>query len=232
MEDELSSSRQGTFSDGYIKMIIPSSDGAGQELRKQLSEGLPQLWLKETTHPVIVAIPEQASSVRELAHELAAIERVQTNTPELHGDRVASREIAARLADAEEQLRAELERLLRGDAACDWYYSETTCRVSNARDLTTWLSDICDEKYCEAPFVHNELINRSHLSSSSAAARRTLIQRMIENAGKERLAIEGAPPELSMYRSLLEFHGLHRFDSDVYAFRSPRDMAQGSLLPA
>ena len=55
---------------------------------------------------------------------------------------------------------------------------------------------------------------------------------MIERTGEYRLGIEGAPPEMSMYRSLLEDHGLHREGAEGRGFTSPKSRANFSLKPA
>jgi hypothetical protein len=72
--------------------------------------------------------------------------------------------------------------------------------------------------YHDAPEVHNELVNRRSLSSAAAAARRNLIERMLTHWAEPRLAIAGFPPELSMYRSVLEDSGLHHPAGNTWVF--------------
>src|SRR5438477_565189 len=61
--------------------------------------------------PVIVALPQDVFDLRELCHELVCLRWVTEHTPELETDRTARRELHARLAIAEQNLRSHLERL-------------------------------------------------------------------------------------------------------------------------
>src|SRR5207253_2313901 len=56
----------------------------------------------------------------------------------------------------------------------------------------------------------------------AAAARRNLIQAMIERSDQPGLGIEGFPPERSMYLSVLSAHGLHREGEESWEFTQPR----------
>src|SRR5262249_27045623 len=63
------------------------------------------------TVPVIAALPQDVFDLRELCHELVCLRWVTEHTPELETDRTARRELHARLAIAEQNLRSHLERL-------------------------------------------------------------------------------------------------------------------------
>ena len=90
------------------------------------------------------------------------------------------------------------------------------------RDASSALSILCDLHYAEAPRIRNELLNRRGLSTSAAKARRNLVEAMILRSDVARLGFEGNPPEVSMYRSLLEAHGLHRRRAGAWGFGVPR----------
>ena len=92
---------------------------------------------------------------------------------------------------------------------------------STAREINDLLSRICDDVYPATPVWRNELINRRSLSSAAAAARRNLIQAMIEQASQENLGIHGFPPERSMYETLLRRSRLHREKSGEWGFYAP-----------
>jgi hypothetical protein len=54
--------------------------------------------------------------------------------------------------------------------------------------------------------------------------------RMIKDGAREKLGIEGAPPELSLYLNLLGASGIHRADdSQAWIFTAPRDSSYLSL---
>src|SRR5439155_4685780 len=93
---------------------------------------------------------------------------------------------------------------------CMWFSGHGRLLVRSSRDLMGALSDLFDLAYREAPAIRNELLNRRELSSAAAKARRNLLEAMIVSHDLPRLGFTGCPPEVSMYRSVLEEQGLHR----------------------
>jgi hypothetical protein len=89
------------------------------------------------------------------------------------------------------------------------------------------LSDLFDQAYREAPAIKNELLNRRELSSAAAKARRNLLEAMIVRHDQPRLGFSGYPPEVSMYRSVLEEHGLHRQADGRWRFLEPGGAMRG-----
>lgn len=163
---------------------------------------------------VVVVVPEQLHPLREAATELRALHWLRETTPELRDDRVARREVAERLAHLETQLTAAVEQLLdprpapHGSLAAYFHLAERAS-VHTPRQATVLLSTAMDALYPDSPRILNELVNRRSLSSAAAAARRTLIERMLTRAEEPLLGIEGYPPERSMYESVLHATGMH-----------------------
>jgi hypothetical protein len=122
--------------------------------------------------------------------------------------------------------------LITGDRAAAWYFRGRALPSLNGRQLSARLSEICDEAYDKAPRVLNEMLNRSQLSSAAAGARRELLAAMLTKRDQPRFGIEGFPPELSMYRSVFEEHGLHRKEGEAWRFGRPKARNAGSLAPA
>lgn len=220
--------------DGIVWLIVPSSAAAGRDAWIRLCQPMPWMQVGATNRPALVGIAKDATRIRDLALELSALELVQTQTPALQSDSVARRELGARLLEAERLLRVEVTKLMSGDG-CDWIHNSRRCPVGSARDITGALSTICDEAFPEAPYVHNELLNRRQLSSAAAAARRELLAAMVTRADHEQLGMTGYPPEVSMYRSLLRLHNLHVPDDGRWRLTEPpvlKRRRRGSLRPA
>ena len=210
--------------DGALLIALPRSGGDSGHLREIAAQKM--LWftaMSDRMKPVAIGVPRNASHLADLAAEMAALEWVQSNTPDLARDPVARRELGARLEQAERLVREEVARLMDGGSsgACDWYYLGEKLPVKSAADLSRCMSDVCDHVYNKAPIVQNELINRRSLSSAAAAARRGLMEAMLTQADKARLGFDGFPPEVSMYRSVLEPHGLHRKVKGEWAITAP-----------
>jgi hypothetical protein len=187
---------------------------------------------------VVIAIPQETDGLREAIFESACLRWVRDKTPELEGDRTARNELQARLAKAD----AAVEALLLAffdigtrrtastvDHACKWYRKGKRIQIGSERGLQEFISQACDEVFDRAPRLRNELINRRHLSSSAASARRELIGAMLLHGEEERLGLEGYPPHASMYFSLLQETGIHREQKGRWGFFPPVDGADPGI---
>ena len=182
---------------------------------------------------LVIGVAGRAIRLRELAQELRGLHWIKENTPELRGDRVAERELRARIAALETLIRNELDgalnlRQISALAECQWLYRGKIVSERTWRGLSVLLSDICDDLYPAAPQIRNELLNRRELTSQGAAARRNLIESILARAEQPLLGIQGFPPERSMYESLLRVHGMHRQEGQDWKLSPP----EGNLLPA
>lgn len=162
--------------------------------------------------PVVIGVPANYARIADLGVELLALQDVQKR-PELEGDSVARREVAARISatrsNLEEQLRAAV-------SVAKWQLGEIPAR--SASSLSPLASELADDIYSEAPHVWSELVNRDSLSSNSVKARRDLLHRMLSHEGEESLGIEGFPAERGLYETLLNGTGLHRRNSQTGAW--------------
>ena len=179
-----------------------------------------------TRKEVLVAIPKSIGFLQEAVVELACLRWVEENTPELEGDATARRELSARLAEVERDVSDHLAAMFGGtslqEAGCVWYHRGQPTEISSRRELNEYLSTVCDEVYCAAPILRNELINRRQPSSQATGARKNLIEAMLENGDQEKLGINGYPPEMSIYLSLLLDTGIHCYVSGVWGFHPPK----------
>ena len=193
--------------DGVVLYALPNTPAEQQELARLAMHSE----ARERTD-VLVAIPKHVEPLAVAFRELELLKWVENNTPALQGDGVARKELRERLQASETVLEMELAQLLppATSSSTAWYHRGIEQRIQSSRGLSHLLSDICNDVYCDTPKIKNELLNRRVLSSVAAKARRNLIQAMISAADKPSLGISGFPPELSMYRSLLEANGLHR----------------------
>lgn len=224
-----------TEADGVVFVVLPRAGGDVGYVRELAGQKM--LWftrMSDDMKPAVVGIPQNASHLSDLAAELAALEWVQANTPDLARDPVARRELTARLEEAERLVVEEMSRLVDGTSGsgCDWYYRGEILPAKTGSELGRALSDICDSVYYKAPVVHNELLNRRQLSSSAAAARRNLLEAMLLHGDQNRLGFEGYPPEVSMYRSVLERHRLHRDTKHGWRLGAPTLRGPGTLRDA
>lgn len=215
--------------DGSIWIILPTRDSE----TANFLDSAQRASLFEGQNPTLYCLPADSGAIRAAATEIAALSWIQAQASEIQSDAVAQREVRDRIADAEAQLRGLLAAVWSGDTPSTWYHQGKALFATGsaavqwrfARLLNEKLSDICDSAFAQSPHIHNELVNRRALSSPAAAARRNLMQAMLENGQARNLGIEGSPPELSMYRSVLLALGLHRENGGVWGFAAPDELA-------
>lgn len=171
---------------------------------------------------IVVGISKRSWAVVPLARELFALENVSNDHPELQGDAVARREVAARLASLQALLETELHKAF--DNAL-WFRKNHQPKRLRQADLNSIASDLADRRFEQSPSLHNELLNRQKPSSNAIAAQNNLLRRMVLNEGEPRLGIEGFPAEGGLFASILESTGLYARDGDVWRFLPPTEDA-------
>jgi hypothetical protein len=209
--------------DGAVVFVLPDGDETRQGLIDQVvnfSQDLPE----PRQQMLLFAVPEGLFGLRENFEEVLAWQWVARNTPDLEGDSIARRELSARLLLAEERLHRSAGRYFdpaRAYRTTTWILAGQIQQYASPRHIAAAYSDVCDAVYHSAPMVLNELVNRRSLSSAASAARRSLIEAMLEHGTEPDLGIEGYPPEKSAYLSVLKTSGLHHQERDKWGFGPP-----------
>ena len=200
---------------GTFLLAIPTqNESAGEAclLARQVVEQV-QDW------DLVVGPPQESWNFVSLARELLAAERVRDESPELQGDRIARREVEARVSSLRGYIESELSRAFDGAV---WYArGRDGERLTPAR-LNGLASDLAGLRFNQAPRLHSELLNRVKPSSNAVAAQNTLLRRMVQHEGEERLGIGGFPAEGGLFTSLLENSGLYANTSAGWRFVAPK----------
>ena len=167
---------------------------------------------------LVIGLPQGTWNFTSLAKELLAVEQVRAESAELQGDRIARREVEARIAVLRGYMASELSRAL--DSA-RWYSQELRGEQSNQARRNTVASRLAKNRFCSSPELRNELLNRVKPSSNAAAARNALLRRMVQNEGEERLGIEGYPAEGGLFDSILKASGVYCKVDQEWRFVAP-----------
>lgn len=187
---------------GRFLLVIPASGEQkvkAREVCEAATEG--------AKGDVIVGLSSQAWHVMQLAKEFLAMSKIQEERPELAGDAVARREVLARIADLRISLEANLQKMF--DTA-EWFRKGHAPKRYSLAELNGLASAISDERYAEAPWLPNELLNRAKPSSNAVAAQKALLKQMVHGENEPRLGIEGFPAEGGLFESILLKSGLYR----------------------
>lgn len=208
---------------GEFILIIPGRDStvkSSQSLARRLSDTY-------SANGVVLGVPREATRIAETARELYALQRVYSTSTELESDKVAAREIDARIA----ALKTEVEDLLRDSfATAKWYWNSPETQRLQLKSLSMIASAVADTRYHQAPILQSELINRDAPSSNSVKARRDLMHRMLSRAKEPNLGYEGYPADAGMYFSILKGTGLHSMSETGWNFGTPHNSGPGRRL--
>ncbi|MXW42564.1 MAG: hypothetical protein F4138_02440 [Acidimicrobiia bacterium] len=160
--------------------------------------------------PTIAAIPqsENINSVVAAARELTALKKVLQN-PMVKADWVARHELSERLAVSQIIYDHTMCNAFTG-SSCRWLLLDgDTEKELQAGRGSSVLSDAAERAYPSTPAIPNETINRTHLTSQGAKARRILIEAMLEHGSEPSLGLKGNGPEVAIYKATLAHTQLH-----------------------
>ena len=166
---------------------------------------------------IVFAVPTGCVELKEALKEVRRLHWIEDNEKALRDDRIASREVSVRLAEATQLVIQRQFGLLDPrqppiGASCIFIHrGRRLPDVVSGRALSRRLSAICDDLYRESPKVRNELVNRRSPSSQAASARNALVKRLnnAETCRLPGLGITGYPPERSIYESVILASGMH-----------------------
>ncbi|EHH3645311.1 hypothetical protein J7287_001477 [Vibrio parahaemolyticus] len=163
---------------------------------------------------VALAIANNAEDIVTYAKELYALQLLKADKdigPDIQHDRVALKEYESRLSDAQKMLFLSIEE---GFSKSSWSVRGMTFGPSFP--LSEHASDLADAIYSSCPRILNELVNRNKLSGTAVAARKKLLEAMLNCGDEENLGMTGFPPEKSMYFSCLKNTQLHWFNGEEW----------------
>lgn len=189
---------------GYFVLLLQSPS----------CESLDKLTAKNPN--VALAFAHNAEDIFTYAKELYALQLLKADKdigPEIQHDRVALKEYESRLSDIKKMLSVSIED---GFSKSSWSVRGSTYEPSIP--LSEHASDLADVIYYSSPRILNELVNRNKISGTAVAARKKLLEAMLDYEHEENLGMTGFPPEKSMYVSCLKNTKLHWFNGKEWVW--------------
>lgn len=205
--------------DGVINLIF--SDKIDLEILKSTSG--------ENKEAFLYAVYKNSGAITDTLREIDKVDYVLQNVAD---DHVAQRELKSLRASLVTGLNnLVVDSLFDGKSQIVWIFKGRTQEVNSRSELNKLLSEIINDVYKNTPVFGNELINREKLPGAISAARRTLLQNLIENWGKEDLGFEMSkfPPDKTIYLSLLKNTGIHHRDNREMVLEEPTDKSFKAL---
>ena len=140
--------------DGLVLYALPATDLETETLVKKSNE-------VANRKEILIAIPQSIDLLQDAVAELARLQWVEDNTPELDGDATARRELEARTVEAKRTVFDQLSSLFgatiagRDEETTTWYHAGNTVHITSRRELNAHLSRICDSVYYKTPILRN-----------------------------------------------------------------------------
>lgn len=196
---------------GRFALVLPDRQAVERDVLQKLATLRP-----DPTRALVFGVPPNYQLVADLGAELVSLRIVQDTSPELEGDSVARREVAARLL----AVKGALEESLREAVAkARWVFEDG---ASKTQSLSATASAMAKERFHASPEVWSELINRDVISTNSVKARRDLMHRMVNHGEQQRLGMEGFPAERGLYETVLADTFLHgTVGPNAWGFKEP-----------
>ncbi|MGD7036932.1 hypothetical protein [Methylotuvimicrobium buryatense] len=166
---------------------------------------------KEANELTLFALCNNVTQLYNAIVEVLALERIQTESPEIKSDPVAGRELKDRLNAARQTEAFLLNQILEQPEQNLWIWRADTLNIANKKTLQHQLSTILQTVYAKTPIIKNELVNRNKISAQASSARNKLVAALLNHAHLEDLGFDSTkyPPEKSIYRAVFKETGIH-----------------------
>ena len=173
-------------------------------------------------------VSESGGALENVLIEKKALDAVRKNNPEIHGDRVASLELKARLSAAIQRESKIVRDLTAPASGRVFHWRGKTLPAATHREIQSSISQVMDAVYDRAPQIVNELINRDNPSPQAHAARKKLLLALHQHGDRKEFGIQKYPPEKAIYFSLFQRTGLHRKGAKGWRLHAPGEAVKDS----
>ena len=214
-----------TIKNYYETIVFIFSEEKEESLKKNITK-----LLREINFPILVGFHKNSKILFDSLREVLALNSLLKEHQSMLIDRIARNEVKNRLRLSKLTFYKELDIAIQ-DAY--WFYPKyDSIKVetyeSNKEEkfynknkkFNELISNIFDDFYNQAPVIKNELTNRNKLNANGSGATRKFLNALIKKEEIKDFAIEGHPPELSIYKGILEKHNLHEIDKNNKYFIS------------
>ncbi len=187
--------------------------------------------LNDSEEPILYAVFNNTAQIKSLFFEIDKANRVKQ---ENFNDTSAVKELHERIFFHKQELKKILFDSIYQNDEIKWFWGSNALELSNRLDFNKILGTILNTYYDKVPILKNELVNRSKLSTPISAARRNLIQHLLDHRNEENIGFpnDKFPPEKTIYLSLLKNLGFHTLneESQIFELGKPDFEENNSLI--
>ncbi len=208
--------------DGQILVCLPFNKEKRSNSSKIIND-----CVSSVDFPFAVALPKQSNTISELIKKIWALQNIKQEEEILKIDKVARQEVSIRIDTTNIEFQEVISNiLLESDWTISQYHKKPTHKWSD-RDIISFetinpsISYLFDQFYPDSPKIKNELTNKSKVSGNANQAIKIFLNRCLTHEKEKQLGIEKTPPELTIYKSIIENFGFHKKIKDNYQFTEP-----------
>lgn len=209
--------------DGIVFAVVPESQTELSETRRAIAEH------NLNNERIVFAVPHAFQDIKKIAYEYAAVMRLKSLVSE---DEQLSDEYEIYIEDLSEVLGSFYLAYSRPEnSAVDYYYAGMRRNLYRKAQLSSLLSQICEDIFPHTPVINNEAINKNHLPTVAINSRNKILTGLLSNQLEPNLGMTGAGQEVSMMRSTLIQTGvLVNEDTQAHLEMRPADANMAHVL--
>lgn len=215
--------RENIKADGVVFAVIPDSKESIDKIRNSIERST------IGCEDCIFVIPNQYYDIEQAVSEFDA---VQTLMQTCGDDPVLFEDYEVVYEDLREVLRLFVETYTRPEKKkAAYYYSGCQKKISRKSDLTTLLSNICNQLYGLTPVINNEVINKENPTTIAINSRKKLIAGLMRTELEPNLGLTGTGQEVSIMRSTVLNNGIITEHNGIVKINlKPEDKLLSELL--
>ena len=209
--------------DGIVFAVVPENETELSEIRSVITGHT------LNNERIVFAVPHAFQDIKKTAYEYAAVMQLKSLVCE---DEKLSDEYEIYIEDLSEVLGSfYLGHSRPENAAVDYYYAGTRRNLYRKAQLSSLLSQICEDVFPYTPVINNEAINKNHLPTVVINSRNKILSGLLSNQLEPNLGMTGTGQEVSMMRSTLIQTGvLVNEDTQAHLEMHPADANMAHVL--
>ena len=181
--------------DGIIFAVVPKNDEELKKIRTYIMER------NLDNERIVFAVPNEFKDIEKIAYEYAAVIQLKLLVSD---DEQLSDEYEIYIEDLGEVLGSFYLAYSRPEnATVDYYYGGIRRNLYRKAQLSSLLSQICEDVFSHTPMINNEAINKNHLPTVAINSRNKILSGLLANHLDANLGMTGSGQEVSMMRSTL-----------------------------
>lgn len=181
--------------DGVIYAILPDSTESINDLEDRITIS------SKDNERFIFIIPKKYENIKSTVLEYEAVKQLREKAVD---DKTLFDEYEVIYEDLSEIITTFIHNYTHPESYKSIFIQNGTKHIiSRKSGLTSLMSQICDQVYCDTPEIHNEAINKNEITSMAANSRTKIISGLLRSEIEKDLGLVGSGQDVSIMRSTL-----------------------------